>query len=309
MKLESGRVLLLDVRRTSIDRSIIQSWEGHMILPLSAGVAPYDVHLSSHTSRYDLSWRMTNSQELDARKLPLSPRYVVESYSDEEEPTEEPTEDSTLSQRGILNVSIEEESIEDEPMEDEPMEDEQIEDEPTEDEPTMDEPMEEEPEEDESKEEEPKEDANEEPSENRIYGLVNQNDDEEEVAWRAVSDDDEPFNKEVPKEKGKGKGSVRAEDHKRRTLQNIKGVLEKMRGELDTLHQGTRLWTVKVQDTRKEMIEGMVSLANKAKSVVYYLIDWAKERPEPSKKLHKHKTKDQEDEEKKDEEDMDDQEV
>nr|GEW18700.1 retrovirus-related Pol polyprotein from transposon TNT 1-94 [Tanacetum cinerariifolium] len=63
---------------------------------------------------------MTNSQESDARKLPLSPRYVVESYSDEEEPTEEPTEDSIHSPHGIQNVSDEEEPTEDEPIEDEP---------------------------------------------------------------------------------------------------------------------------------------------------------------------------------------------
>nr|GEV72812.1 hypothetical protein [Tanacetum cinerariifolium] len=55
-------------------------------------------------------------------------KYVVESYSDEEEPTEEPTEDSIHSPRRIQNVSDEEEPTEDEPMEDEPREDEPMED-------------------------------------------------------------------------------------------------------------------------------------------------------------------------------------
>nr|GEU48918.1 hypothetical protein [Tanacetum cinerariifolium] len=68
---------------------------------------------------------LATSQESDARKLPLSLKYVVESYLDEEEPTE----DSIDSLHGIHNVSDEEEPTQDEYIEDEPMEEEPKEDE------------------------------------------------------------------------------------------------------------------------------------------------------------------------------------
>nr|GEW30876.1 hypothetical protein [Tanacetum cinerariifolium] len=240
---------------------------------------------------------MTNSQESDARKLPLSPKYVVKSHSDEEEPTKEQTEDSIHSPCGIHNVSDKEEPTEDKPMEDEPKENE-------------------------SKEKEPKEDASEEPPENKIYGLVNQNGDEEELAWRAVSDDNEPFREEVPKVNEyshtiENRGTKRkresvemineAFEAKVEILNEYGDKLEELNITKDTLHKATRPWTV-IVDTGKGMIEEMVFVANRAKSVAYYVIDRAKQRPEPSKKLCECKTQEQEDEEKSDEEKKDDQE-
>nr|GEV03061.1 hypothetical protein [Tanacetum cinerariifolium] len=100
--------------------------------------------LASQESLLQLIRRMKSSQESDARKLPTSPEYVVENYSEEEEPIEddlaedEPIEDDPAEDEPIKDYPVENEPIEDEPIEDEPIEDDLVEDEPIKDEPVGD---------------------------------------------------------------------------------------------------------------------------------------------------------------------------
>nr|GEV79167.1 hypothetical protein [Tanacetum cinerariifolium] len=233
---------------------------------------------------------MTNSQESDARKLPLSVRYVVESYPDEEEPIEEPTEHLTLSPFGIQHVSVKVEPIDDEPIEDELIEDEPIEDEPIEDEPMKDESMRDEPREDEPMEDEPLEDAAKEPLEIKTNGLVYHNGDEEELAGTKrkrefVAMINEAFEAKV---EILNEHDDRLEDLKitKDTLENIDGELQKMGSELDAIHKATR--TKRWQ--RRKMTNSQESDARKLPLSVRYVVESYPDEEEPIEEPTEHLT-------------------